>query len=434
VSGRFPIMRSLDPYHQRVGYLNALVLTCSRGLDMKEAIRARLKDLLFERLDPDDSRLRRALQSLSADRRRMLDRLRSTREAEDHPASILEPLGKPTEWVYTSELWLHQDCMPSPLGLVPASRIDRVLDLARWTGILTPTVELSETGYILQILLVQERQRGDSFFNPLIVSTRPAIRLLHLRLLLRAEVIWPTLVRELILRTDEGRPLKTRGEDGLLRAAVDSFLSEHGDVTDPQDLLEMREINEFRAVLSAKASTEENYLRPRLEILVDLELISRDLREPKKRGAFPWLATPRTRKLNEVWAQLDADANSVASYLDTGFFATMTEVYGGDSTPITDSRVILRWFARAFEIVGREIGFTPGRSAAVLACLLAFESGRVLEVSQVFDAVYAAASSELERFFRYSGGSRFDREFMINVDPAIISELDRSLEERPEEV
>src|SRR5262245_44139917 len=70
--------------------------------------------------------------------------------------------------------------------------------------------------------------------------------------------------------------------------------------------------------------------------------------------------------------------------------------------------------------VGREIGFTPGRTVSLAVCLLALEDGRLAEVDSMSDAVYAGAKADLREHFIFSGGSRFDREFMIRVRPEIV--------------
>jgi hypothetical protein len=85
----------------------------------------------------------------------------------------------------------------------------------------------------------------------------------------------------------------------------------------------------------------------------------------------------------------------------------------------------LLWFARAFCSVGRDFGFTPGRTLALLSCLLAWEAGVRLEISDLFDAVYEAARSPWTRYLHFSGGSRFDREFLIRMDDAALPALEQ---------
>ncbi len=432
-------MRSLDPHHQRVGYLGALVLNTSRGLNSQDTILTKLENILFERIYMDDPRLQPILERLSPERHAKLVEFRSKRKPEDNPAAILEPVGKASEWLYISELWLCAECMPAPLGLLISKKVSRIFDLAKWVGILTPTIELSEDGYLLQILLEEEKTKvtDASLFNPLCPSPRPAVRLMYLRLLLAADGLWAFIIRKLILLADEGKVPRTYSndaQDGLLKSAVDALRESLGDDFDPEDLLEVRDISSFHDSLVGKSSTEENYLRPRLELLVDLDLVNRNTSTSTRFGAFPWSVTPQTRRVEEAWTSLGADHESISKYLDKQFFGSMAYVYDVKATAISDNRLVLHWFATAFERVGREQGFTPGRSVALLACLLAFEAGRLLEVEQVFNTVYDSARSEWDPFLKFSGGSRFDREFMIMVDNKIIAALDESLAATPEQL
>jgi len=434
MSGRFPIMRSLDPHHQRIGYLGALALIAYRGLDTKDAVRARLDAMLFEKIRAGSAEYEALMEDVPVDRRESLASLRKERKDEENPASVLYEKDEVSDWLYASELWLYQACMPSTKGALARNRVDRVIDFARWTGMLTPTTELSETGFLVQLLLEQCRNANPRplLFNPLNPRPRLGLSLLYLRLLLAAEMLWPSLVLELVNRSDSKRTLATRGEDGLLQASVARLLDDVGQPTDPSDMLDLRDITDFRQSIASKPSTEENYLRPRLELLLDLDLVSRDSDKARNKQEFPWIPTPRTRTLAEEWARLVHGGNHIPDYLENGFFRSMARVYQVDAQRVADSRIMLLWFARAFHSVGREFGFTPGRTLALMACILALEAGQVLEVSEVFDAVYKAAKSEWGEYLRFSGGSRFDREFMIRIQPGLEESLDQSIKSRPE--
>ena len=69
-------------------------------------------------------------------------------------------------------------------------------------------------------------------------------------------------------------------------------------------------------------------------------------------------------------------------------------------------------------------------TACLMACLLAWQAGYVCEIEAVFEAVYRAARTEWARFLHYSGGSRFDREFLIRIDAEIVEELQVALSKR----
>ena len=83
----------------------------------------------------------------------------------------------------------------------------------------------------------------------------------------------------------------------------------------------------------------------------------------------------------------------------------------------------LRYFVRAFPAVKRGIGFTPGRTVALLAGMQAWHDGVRLEIDRTFDEVYAAARGPYSRLLQFSGGSRLDREFLISVKPEAESEI-----------
>jgi hypothetical protein len=169
----------------------------------------------------------------------------------------------------------------------------------------------------------------------------------------------------------------------------------------------------------------ENYLRPRLEILVDLGLVGR---KPGQRGDFPWIVIPATENLAREWRLLVSRTSPVHAYLDRQFFGSMMSVMNVAHRRVTDGDETLLWFARAVRWVARDIGFTPGRTGALLACLLAWEAGAIVEVDDVYDAVYGSAGSRWSSYLHFSGGSRFDKEFLVKVDDALVPELEKHVE------
>src|SRR5258708_1521553 len=164
-----------------------------------------------------------------------------------------------------------------------------------------------------------------------------------------------------------------------------------------------------------------HHVRPRLEHYVDLGLLGR---RAVSRGADTvYEPIQETRRAAEAWSPLLDDPKTIQRFLDTRFFESVAHVFGlAGATPCTPSEALL-YFARAFELIGREIGFTPGRTVAFTACLLALEDGRLAEVNTMFDEVYASAKTEVGEHLIFSGGSRSDREFLIRVRPDIVSVL-----------
>ena len=213
--------------------------------------------------------------------------------------------------------------------------------------------------------------------------------------------------------------MHTSGDQGLLLQTVQHLLDRIGEPDDPSEILELQGLLEFRDSVRKSNSTAENYLRPRLELLVDLDLLRRQARQ----SGIVWTPTDITRRCAKTWQPLASGGELLSSYLDSRFFGSMAAVYGRPATLINAPHAVLKYFARAFSMVGREFGFTPGRTVATVACILAWSDNSVLELETVFNVVYEAARSDLGRFLHFSGGSRFDREFLIKVSPELLKQV-----------
>jgi hypothetical protein len=129
--------------------------------------------------------------------------------------------------------------------------------------------------------------------------------------------------------------------------------------------------------------------------------------------------------LAAVLAPLAGDVMRIERFLDSSLFGTWTLLQGTSSRRVTTVEGRLLWFARAFRSIGREFGFTPARTLATKACLMAWEAGVTLEVAEVLACVYDAARTGWNRYLRFSGGSRFDSEFLIRVDEGMLAALEQ---------
>src|SRR5207253_8728580 len=165
-----------------------------------------------------------------------------------------------------------------------------------------PTLELSETGYLLQHLLTAAATSAADGatvpFNLLNPAAHPALPPLYFRVLLQHEMLLVFLVLQLVESDPE--QLATRGREGLLLRAIERMLRDIGEVTDPESVLDVRELDEFRAAIERNDSTQENYLRPRMEILVDLGLVGRRSAGTERRTDFVWHVTEQTRALADT--------------------------------------------------------------------------------------------------------------------------------------
>jgi hypothetical protein len=426
----FRILRSLDPHHARVGYLGAVATVATRGLDTHEALGARLGDLLFHRVYEDEPAFQQLLERVPPVRRDEL-MARMERQGSDDPWSAFGDAGR-TRWLYASEFWLFDAEMPSQVGFLSKDQIDRPIDLAKWTNLLLPTYELSEVGYLVQHCLARPQSRQEheaETFNPIKVTSDPCLRLLYLRLFLDHETLLPFLIAECVERVDAGASLSTRDErTSPLVRAVERMLSTAGDTNDPDQALPLRNVVEFQTSIGKTPSTRENYLRPRMEMLVDLGVFERKAGGPKgKVDAFPWQITDVARRLATEWRGLLGPHDLISRYLDHQYFQTMATVFNLNHKPVKNDLEVLLWFAKAFAVLGREFGFTPGRTLALKAALMAWESGRTIEIADGFDVVYRAAASSWQQYLHFSGGSRFDREFLVRIDDEIVVPLEAAI-------
>lgn len=197
-----------------------------------------------------------------------------------------------------------------------------------------------------------------------------------------------------------------------------------GEARHPEDVLALRNVDEFEKSIQ-NLSTEENYLRPRMEHLVDLGLIGRKTGLSTKPSDFAWMITDRTRTLAAEWGGiLTGGRASIEHYIEHDLFTSMSRVFDGTHKPLETLEDRLLWFGRAFALVRHEFGFTPGRMLALMACLLAWEQGHIVEIAEIYDAVYAAADTPWGKYLHFSGGSRFDREFLIRLDAELVPALE----------
>ena len=450
---RFPILRSLDPWHARIGYLGAFASVATRGLDTAEALGVRFQDLLLPRIYPDDPYYAKLMARVPEHRRAELEKRKMRPEQEDPSAAFTElaptdgnavpadwllgasskrpkPRLVKTDWLYASEFWLYDEVMPSALGHLSREKLDkRTLNLARTTGVLLPTLELSDLGYLLKFFLEEAKKKegGDAtMFNPLNPHAHECLPPLYFLIMLSNEILYPFLLAEFVERVARGDKLSTRGKnDGLLICAVNRLVEAIGKITDPEDAPALWEVEKFRDTIAESDSTQENYLRPRLEILVDLGFLGRKQSRGGKRTDFMWEVTQSTRALDKELREFTSRGAcaQLGDYLDTRYFASMARALGRTMSPVTGPSEHLLWFAKAFKDIGREFGFTPGRTLALRACLMAWQNGRTMEVKNAFDAVYYAADKKIAKYLHFSGGSRFDREFLIRIDEEIIDEL-----------
>lgn len=416
------LLERLDERQVRLGYVNCVVLMAGRHLDTRQALRRRFDAFVFRKIYDGDAEGREFDRRISVEGRRSLEgqdrqrsRSRGGSKTPRDPAAALRRAGGTERFRYTSHLWLVQTCMPSHLGPLAPDRSEVFLEHAKHLGFLAETYALTETGYVLQQLLLERDagiRDGRATPNPMHVGCRRGVRALYLRSLLERDAITPFLLREVLSRE--------QNDPKLLPVATQALIASFERGLTVESALELRHLRDYHRRVERGVKIYRHHVRPRLEHYVDLELLGRRTESHVADTVYePTLAAKRAV---EVWSTLLEDPRGVRGvrrFLDRTFFSATAYIFGLKEARVCDRLEALLYFAKGFELVGREIGFTPGRTVALAACLLALEQDRILEIDTIFDIVYEAARSGWGEHLTFSGGSRFDREFLIRVRPEL---------------
>jgi hypothetical protein len=462
------ILNELDERQVRLGYVNCVVLTGGRHLDTRSGLRRRFDDFVFHRVYEGTAEAAAFLSQIDEDGKRALERQEQQRNRDrggkKRNVDVAEVLGRDRRkgrFQYRSHLWILQRCMPSHLGPLAPDRSEVFLEHAKHVGMLAETYALTETGHVLKQLLLQNDpviMEGRPTSNPLYIGGRLAIRALYIWSLLENDILTPFLLREFAKRR--------QNDPELLAAATEGLLEAYGRDLRIDSARELKELRGYFERVSQGAKAEaaargeptrtkragatglaafldktagvrrgfkvhRHHARPRLEHYVDLGLLGRRRDSHSAETVYEPLAA--THSAVTAWSSILENPRSVRRFLDSGFFASIAAIFDVHVAQSGTQRELLTYFARAFELVGREIGFTPGRTVSFAACLLALEDGLVFEIQTMFDAVHASAKTALGEHLIFSGGSRLDGEFLIRVKPEALQYLQehRHKTERP---
>ena len=424
---KFPLLRSLDPYHQRLGYLSMVVMSAVRSADSFDVLMNRVRDNLFEQI-PNNSQLSKYLTSRIApdDRSRLEEEALQT--LRDSPASILNPIVTSVDWLYLHDLWMDSKDVYSRLGKISSwdKKGSRPIDLAVWLGFLTPAYEISEQAWGLRCLLEEQRSREGDRYNPFVTRESWQLVLYYLKAFLQAECLFPVLVVEMVEQADRGCLCSydndKKGVRGLLRRSIERLIETVGRPSRADEILEFRNISDFYESVKKNKSTQENYLRPRMEMLVDLGIIDR--KKNAKKHEFQWEVTDVTRRASVEWTGL-------ASFeLDSEQFTNELAVVSSGRIferplKIVSDKMLLTEFETAYRKAGQQFGFTLASSIANMASAVCWAKGYKAEVVDFLNIVVRANKSPLGKFLHFSGGSRFDNDYRIRVDHKIVEELQK---------
>lgn len=444
------LLAELDERQVRLGYVNAVVIAAGRQLDTRAALRRRFDQFVFRRIVDGTHEMGAFLREIDEEGLQTLARQDLQREkhrkganANRNMMAALRREPSAGRFRFAGHLWLLQRCMPSHLGPLAPERSEVFLEHAKHLGLLAETYALTETGYILNQLLPAEGAaliEGHATPNPLFVGTRLAVRGLYIWSLLESDALLPFVLREFVNRK--------QNDPNLLAAAVDALIehfSRGARIDSARELKSLRAYRDrvgkgahaprasrvgrgqgLRAFIERAAAqpgfkVHRHHVRPRLEHLVDVGVLRR--RAEAHASDTVYVADDATHRAVAEWSDLLDDPKRIRKSLDTRFFGSLARIVGIPATSACSRREALTYFARAYSLVGREIGFTPGRTVALAACLLALEDDRVCEIEAMFTAVYDCAKTALGEHLVFSGGSRLDGEFLIRVKPELTTAL-----------
>ncbi len=420
------ILTSLNKDQMRLGYLNCLVLVAGRQLDSHSGLLRRFQEFILRKITPDDP------------------------EYQMHMLLIGQKHDHKTESIYfLHELWLQHNVVADATGTIAPKSCHQILKMGRNMGLIGPTYALTELGVLLRGLLLSMSQDfldGRPDPNPFHLWKRPSLALTLLYSLLNADVVLPFLVElyaeehnaskhQSVSRretTNQQATVVGKRSDDFQRSskakvrehqvmylipALDRLIDSLSKDLPIDHTLLLQEIRKFRLRVE-NYERLKNHFYPRRQHLIDLGLLKRVEGSTKgsTRGEHLFTPTLATERASRVWRDLRETPLRQQSLIERNFFRWSAEVYGFSHQIAENDLKQLDYFARGFQLVRREIGFTPGRTVALAGCLIAIEEGVVIEVDEMFEMMSDMAKSRYRPYLHYSGGSRLDREFLIRVD------------------
>ena len=424
----------LNMHRARLGYVNCVLLAADVQLDTSASLRRRLDKMLFENVVFADSP---EFQSYAAEidpvkwqkideqsNRRALRRSKRTRRGilpGGLPEEAKENQG-PTQSSYApGDLWIHQRNMRSELGRVLPEDSDEPIELAKDLGMLSESYALTEFGNVAKAFLL-ERLGGETagisaFPNPLEVYGDFRLRLMYLYALLREDVVFIALLDYISA---------THSLSDCLRKSLDLAVGKLEENVRLDEVGELRSLSVLHRRIS-KDPVDKAQRVPRLEFMVDLGLLNRQ--PASDHSDSQYAETEATGRLRSAFNDLFVQPASSVSWLDSNFFHAAGVVYGQSHEPVASPERRLLYFVRGAAVLGKRMGFIPGRAASLAACALALSEGFHLEISELFTEVYSVPKTRWSEFVKFSGGSRLDNEFLVAIDPSLESLLSAALQD-----
>jgi hypothetical protein len=417
------LITHLDPSQMRLGYLICLSMIAGRQLDTRQGLIDRLMRFLFQAVDEHDSRWPAFMELVD------LDELKRITPTLDEKAAALQDLfrvSSPQTASYPLHaLWLAQKTLPSHLGGLALKNTDRLLEMGRSFELLTTGYALSEKGVFLQQFSTQAMpgiESGAPTANPFDIRIRSAYLLFFLYTLLSVDIFTPFLLHQFVVHPDGDLPNAPK----LMTNAAEALVAVLEGRSDISNIEHIRTCRNYAERLNGKG-VAKNQAQPRYHQLFELQLLDRFETDIAGRRTVPYRANRAANIAEAVLQPMRDDPFEQQDLLDRTFFRWASLIFERSHTRCDDDRQRLYFFARGFEYLQREIGFTPGRTVALAGCLLAWEEGWIVEIAEMFDLLRRMAGGPWRPYLEYSGGSRLDQEFLIKIRPGLIPALQSSL-------
>ena len=312
---------------------------------------------------------------------------------------------------------LQQPEVPSwQPGFVP-KMYDRLVLWAQIEGIIAPTGRLSEWANVLNALAPQRTLRDFAASNPFLIS--PAERTFFIHLLFYHDQVLPLLI-DLLGQLPPGTrvgvaeacrlvalamatfldQLYTQGPSGLkMRVALHDVLEKIAReyaISDPHALINPKTRTAAVAALASsrrpgkRILTAERQAVCRLEQLTDLGLlIKEDPQNPPKsaedvelaRTSWTWFTTATLANASDLLRSNNLEHFLRHSWIKFAIMFRPDEVFRS----AVNATEIAVYLDRALSVVRRQIGPIQVHPWATLACLLAADSGVIIEIDDVHE-------------------------------------------------
>ena len=417
------LINHLDPSQSRLGYLSCLALVAGRQLDTRQGLIDRFCRFVFQQIDAHDPRWSEFMVLVDIAE---LERIKPQVDEKLAELSELFRVKSDVGPSYTlHSLWLAQRRLTSHVGHLAKKDAVRILEMARSFEILTTGYALSEKGVFLQSFVSYVFPKaidGAPQCNPFAITERLSLQLFFLYALLSVDILTPFLLRAF----SESREGDLLIAPKLLGPAANALVAAVERITDVSSIEAIREARSF-AERTENKSIARNQSRPRYHHLLELQLLDRVEADETGNRTVPYVANDACRRAASVLMPLCERPDEQQDLIDRQFFSWSAIIYDRTARPCADDTLRLLYFARGYEHLQREIGFTPGRTIALAGCLLALEEGWIIEVAEMFDLMRRMAAGPWRPYLEYSGGSRLDQEFLIKIKPSLIPSLEDAL-------